>query len=1168
MDEILLWSIGSLSGHSKQLIDNYKQPSLFDNHVFHINKDSEQYWPLFHPSEADPDAGYRLYPYTIKFLLDEVPSGSYRLKIHYLVIAPRLAYLELMINGVKGQGYFRPRPSETGEITLHSGLHTTIYSEGFLEIIIPRHLLVKGENSLVLTSRDGGDVIHIDNLEKIKRLDRMANGAGFIYQAITFSKLDEELKTAIRKVEIAPSILYKKTSSGKLSEICHVYLELNGPIQETDLTLTLNYGNWVEKVDFHISKQSFGHFFTSFDLCDGDGIVEYELIGGNYYQTGKLKRRRKWKVYITPHSHTDIGYTHRQWEVAERLCRNIDTAVDFLTKEEKGKVDIPAFSYHIDASWVLETYLATRSKERIEELFNFIKAGRLGVPHSYVDLLTQFASLEDLIRNGEYSESLLRPRGLRACFNAVVDVPSLSGSLPAIYEGSGVKYLIHANNQDRGPFRLNGGLHKDSPYYWEGVSGGKVLVWLSKMYCELRKVCGSPPNNSAAERGLQMWLDEYENDQYQPDAVLLYGQEADNTDIDPQPLDFTKTWNETYAYPTLISCDVNAFFEYVESNFGSSFKTVKGDGGAYWEDGVGSTIVPAVKIRKAQAMLPAAEKLESLAVIHHEGWEYPEQQFEQAWRANLQFVEHTWGAYLSGTDPDALLQQDQWAIKEHFAKDGFQWAKRLLHTAAVRHSLNWNNNGREIVVYNPHSWKVSGEVIVEIGNQEQLVDLETEEVIPTRLISVTNSQAVVAFWLEKVPGLSYRRIALKETETANEKMVEKRNVMGDTVVEKTITLENNFYLLTVDLEKGCLTNAFDKALQKELVDVEDQWGFGQFLYANGGEGTRLVGNQMDLLDGHVDLLHDFSIEKYEIQSFAYGKSIKIAGKVPFGNIAIEWKLLDKIKRFDVSFEYEKEERLEKEAVYVAFPLSVQQAETLSDSQLGWVNWDQDQLPGGCKEWLPLQTGFLVEGIDMDVFIASPDIPLFCIGNIVKGNWPKELTLSGSRLFSYVLNNYWNTNYKALQGGKISFQYSITSESKIKKEKAYQMGWEKRQPLYGHRISFQDFRVPKPPYHQHGQNILASIDCEQVAITTIKKAKWSDGWLIRLQEISGESQNAKISFPGKAVTESWKMDLLEKDLHPLAVNPDGTITVHVPAWGLVTLRILLKSESDITKQVEL
>ncbi len=182
-------------------------------------------------------------------------------------------------------------------------------------------------------------------------------------------------------------------------------------------------------------------------MYDGPGNITYELKGKvnreAVQQEGELTRRRKRKVYITPHSHTDIGYMHRQWEVAERLCRNIDTAIDYLDKDNKENVDVPAFSYHLDASWVLETYYSTRSKKQVKKLMNYIKRGKIGIPHSYLDLLTQYASLEELIRNGEYSESILRQEGMRASFTSIVDVPSMTGSLPLVYENSGVKYLVH-----------------------------------------------------------------------------------------------------------------------------------------------------------------------------------------------------------------------------------------------------------------------------------------------------------------------------------------------------------------------------------------------------------------------------------------------------------------------------------------------------------------------------------------------------------------------------------------------------------------------------------------------------------------------------------------------------------------------------------------------------
>ena len=1154
MSKIKLWSIGSVDGKSKQLVDNYKKPHLFDEVIWDTAQGENQTWPMFHPSEADPDFGYQSRPYTIKFGLDDDPSGSYILRIHYLVIAPRLAYLEININGTNGNAYLRPSPSESGEIQLHSGLHTTIYSDGIIEVTIPAKLLKQGENVMELISRDGGEYIFVDNIEKIKRLDRMANGAGFIYQSIALINQEAQLTNNINKLTIKPSILYKENDQGQLVEQCNLYLESNHPLENSDLTLELQLANEKQKVNIPIPSINFGHITDQFNLLDGEGTVPYTIhgtINGEpFEQSGELKRRRKWKVYITPHSHTDIGYTHRQWEVAERLCRNIDTSIHVL---DSGEAD-ESFAYHLDASWVLETYFETRSKEQIEKLLHYIKQNKIGLPHSYGDLLTQYASLEDLIRNGELSESFLRPENLRAEYTSIVDVPSMTTSLPSILAESGVKYIVHANNQDRGPFRLNGGLHKFSPYYWEGIEGSKVLVWLAKMYCELRKVCGSPPVLSSAERGLEMWLDEYETNDYVPDAVLLYGQEADNTDIDPQPIDFTRKWNETYTYPKLIPSDVQTFFNYVEENFKDQLKTIRGDGGAYWEDGAGSTINPVMKIRDAQAMLPAAEKLESLAVIHNEGWEYPQNHFDEAWHENLQFIEHTWGAFLSGPDPDALIQHDQWAIKEHFAGKGYQWAKRLMDGAAIRHSLNWNNNGREVVVYNPHSWTISGPIQVEIAKNEKLYNTVGQEV-PTRIIKVTTTQAIVEIWVDQLPGLSYQRIVLKEEES--EIKSTQSNFDGH-VQNNKITIENGFYKLIADVNKGYITQLYDKDLNKDLIDHNDEWDFGQLLYVRGGEGTKLVGNSNDLADGNPEVLNQFSLLDYQIEHFDYGKSLKIQGEVPYGELNVEWVLQNQRKQVDVQFTYHKEEKLEKEAIYIAFPTSLTNAEVYSDSQLGWVNWDKDGLPGACKEWLPLQTSMFIEDQDANILIASPDIPLFSVGNVVQGNWPKKLDLTGGRVFSYVLNNYWHTNYKASQGGEISFRYSITSEQKITKDQAYRFGWEARRPLYGHRISFQDFRDVEPPYKADDYGQLATLDTEKVVLTTMKKSKWVEtSWIARFQEITGQMQTATLSIPGKKIIVAAETDLLEKEIQSVPINEDGTLTVKVAPWSLKTIQLKLE-----------
>lgn len=1154
----LIWQIGEPNSDLRGFQDNYRDPDAVTRRVWTIGENGRQTdadsWPLFHVSNADPDGGYKPHPYTVRFRLEEAAAPAYRLSLHFIVTTPRTPYVAIIVNGTEGKGFLHPAPAADGIMKPKHSLHTTIFAKGTMEMIIPGDALRTGWNELTVEARDDDPIVHVHNPQAVLRLDRMADAAGFYYDWMAFEALSALPDQAVVRLRVKPSVLYRQEGD-KLLERVDAYLEFGRSYAGEELKLMLTGADGRKmRIPLQSAASRFGHAALSFDIEDGEGPVDYVLEGNAnglaIDERGRFRRRRKWQVYTTPHVHTDIGYTHRQWEVAERLCRNLDKTIELVQSERETseRWGYPPFTYVLDSSWALEEFAAYRDESMQDALKDAVRRGEIGVPSNYTDLLTQFASIEDLIRNGEFSDDYLRELGQRADHAAIVDVASASGSLPAILEGSGVRYLVHANNQDRGPFRLNGNLHQLNPFYWEGVNGGRVLVWLAKMYCELKKVCGSPATAETAAKGLQVWLDEFEHDHYAPDAVMLYGQDADNTDIDPFPIGFVKAWNETYAYPKLIPCDVSGFFRYVEENFGDTLQTVKGDQGAYWEDGVGSSIAESIKVRRAQAMLPAAEKLDALAVIHGEGAACPLQHYNAAWREVLLYDEHTWGAFLAGSDPEAMLQQDQWKVKRQMAESAEGWGERLLLAAATRHSLRWNNSGREVVVYNPHSWPLSSEVIVEIARGEEVIDPVSGQPVPLRLLRSTRSQSVVQLWIEDVPGMSYRRFVLQPASAAPES----RQTAIDQGVP--IILESRHYSVTIDAKRGCIQSWTDLDTGAELVDISDPHGFGAFLYARGGEGSKLLGNHADKTDQGAELLGDFELKTVHRAENAASVSIIATGSVPMGELTIEWELFRETKRLDLRYRYAKQETTATEAVYVAFPLQLTEASVLSDSQLGWVNWDRDQLPGACKEWLPLQTAMVVQGAEAAVTIASPDIPLFTVNEEVKGRWPKELNLSGNKVFSYVLNNYWKSNYKPSQGGLITFAYSLTSSEALKLDEAYRFGHSRRLGLYGQRMSFQEQRAEKQPYEQTGGGTLAVIEPAQVAATTIKGARNKEGVIVRLQEISGREQQARLFFPGKPIRRAWLTDLLEYDGEELRIESDGSVRLPVGPWGLATARI--------------
>ncbi len=104
--------------------------------------------------------------------------------------------------------------------------------------------------------------------------------------------------------------------------------------------------------------------------------------------------------------------------------------------------------------------------------------------------------------------------------------------------------------------------------------------------------------------------------------------------------------------------------------------------------------------------------------------------------------------------------------------------------------------------------------------------------------------------------------------------------------------------------------------------------------------------------------------------------------------------------------------------------------------------EEDQLPNTSRDWYALQNWVEIANKDYEVVWSPIEAPLVQFGDINTGKWLKKLDFTNTTLFSYAMNNYWHTNYKAGQGGEIAFRYSITSHphgSNV--QSATRFGWD-------------------------------------------------------------------------------------------------------------------------------
>lgn len=214
--------------------------------------------------------------------------------------------------------------------------------------------------------------------------------------------------------------------------------------------------------------------------------------------------------------------------------------------------------------------------------------------------------------------------------------------------------------------------------------------------------------------------------------------------------------------------------------------------------------------------------------------------------------------------------------------------------------------------------------------------------------------------------------------------------------------------------------------------------------------------------------------------------------------------------------------------------------------------EADQLPGTTRDWHTVQHWVEMANPRQTVVWSSVEAPLVELCDINTGKWLKKLEITNSSLFSYVMNNYRMTNFKAAQGGTLVFRYSLTSRrGGPDLVKSTRFGWEVHTPLVSAWL----------PENNQGQlpGVAASffsVDKPNVIIQAVKQAEDGNGIVPRLREIAGmDTAEVKITSPlfkSEFVTVT-EVDIGEAPANSHTVVPTS-IYVSVKAFGIRTVKI--------------
>ena len=172
-------------------------------------------------------------------------------------------------------------------------------------------------------------------------------------------------------------------------------------------------------------------------------------------------------------------------------------------------------------------------------------------------------------------------------------------------------------------------------------------------------------------------------------------------------------------------------------------------------------------------------------------------------------------------------------------------------------------------------------------------------------------------------------------------------------------------------------------------------------------------------------------------------------------------------------------------------------------QNGVVDPAKDMYPGAGHEWFSVQHWVAVQQDGVSGTVMPLDTPLMTLGDINRGAWPTEFGQRSGTIFSYAMNNYWHTNYRAAQGGHFQFRYVVTSAASTDPAALSRMGWEEVTPLEEDEIRSQDKALDLPRPLDGKQASFMTVDDPDLLLDTWKPAEDGDGTIVRFLDLGGK-----------------------------------------------------------------
>jgi hypothetical protein len=841
----------------------------------------------------------------------------------------------------------------------------------------------------------------------------------------------------------------------------------------------------------------------------------------------ELEPVRQWAVYILMHSHVDIGYTDIQPHIAAKQAHNVTRALELIPETKDYPADA-RFRWNLEVHWTYEQFWTNATPEQKRAFEQAVHDGYIGLDAMYGNLLTGICRGEELVHQLAFAEELGRRCGVKVDSMMISDVPGLTwGLIPALTQ-AGVKYISDGPNfSDRiGWTRVT---WEDKPFYWMAANGrDKVLYWAPYYGYAFGHTVDKLTD------AVQRDLNQLEEKGYPYDLVQIRWSKGDNGSADERVVQQVRDWNAKYASPHLIIATTSRMFHDFEQRYADKIPSFRGDFTPYWEDGAPTSSRETGLNRHSADRLSQAETL--WALLDPAG--FPAAQFAEAWKDVALYSEHTWGAYNSVSQPDLDFVKTQWRYKQAYALDADTLSRELLakilsaHAAAAGPPAG--GSPVEFDVFNTASWARTDLVTLPKETQgDQVSEAGGRSVWSQRL-----ADAELVFLANDVPALGAKRyqvrpgpapkilyqIASQGVDAEGVKKLLAGATTGNARAEG-VTLTTARFTVKLDEATGAIVSLRQQGLEAELVDGK----LNEYLYLPGAnlKDVKPCGPVKITVKEPGPLVASLLVESEAPSCRRLLREVRVV----LGLDRVE--LIDQVDKLPVRTP---------EGLHFGFEFNVPDAVVRMNSPLAVVEPEKDQLPGACKNWFSIERWVDVANAQYGVTWATVDAPMVEMGGLTANlllSQPNPVAYMktikpSAKLYSWVMNNHWHTNYRAEQEGNTTFRYAIRPHHGYDPIAAARFGIEATEPLIAVPAAGA---APAPPP--------VRVEPDAVVVTAFKPSEDGKAWILRLYGASGQDQLARLVW-NRPVSVTYS-DVVES---PGQAAPEA---IPVPAWSLVTLR---------------